>query len=310
MRPHKWQPTRLPRPWDSLGKNTGVGCHFLLQGVKVKSESEVAQSCLTLSDPMDCSLPGSSVHGIFQARVLEWGAIAFSKAALTVSKGEKWTGRELIWRENEETGSELWMSRIWGSNSNWYTFLVTMFVCSVAQLCLTLCKPMESSTPGFPVLHYLLEFAQMHVHWVSDAIQPSRPLSSPSPPAFNFPGIRIFSSESALWIRWPKYWSFSFRISPFNEYSGIDWLDLLVVQGTLKSILQHYSSKALILRFQSSLWSNYHIHTWLLERPYLWRSFIDAYIKYGCLFVHLFTQAFNKYLFSNWARYWDESLYC
>ena len=72
------QPTRLPRPWDSPGKNTGVGCHFLLQCMKVKSESEVAQSCLTLRDPMDCSLPGSSVHGVFQARVLEWGAIAFS----------------------------------------------------------------------------------------------------------------------------------------------------------------------------------------------------------------------------------------
>ena len=75
----RWQPTRLPRPWDSPGKNTGVGCHFLLQCMKVKSESEVAQSCLTFHDPMDCSLPGSSVHGIFQARALEWGAIAFSK---------------------------------------------------------------------------------------------------------------------------------------------------------------------------------------------------------------------------------------
>ena len=79
VRPHRRQPTRLPHPWDSPGKNTGVGCHFLLQCMKVKSESEVAQSCPTLSDPMDCSLPGSSVHGIFQARVLEWGAIAFSK---------------------------------------------------------------------------------------------------------------------------------------------------------------------------------------------------------------------------------------
>ena len=75
---HRRQPTRLPHPWDSPGKNTGVGCHFLLQCIKVKSESEVAQSCLTLSDPLDCSLPGSSVHGIFQAGVLEWGAIAFS----------------------------------------------------------------------------------------------------------------------------------------------------------------------------------------------------------------------------------------
>ena len=77
--PQRWQPTRLPHPWDSPGKNTGVGCHFL-QCMKVKSESEVAQSCLTPSDPMDCSLPGSSIHGFFQARVLEWGSIAFSAA--------------------------------------------------------------------------------------------------------------------------------------------------------------------------------------------------------------------------------------
>ena len=78
MRPHRQQPTRLPHIWDSPGKNTGVGCHFLLQCMKVKSESQVAQSCLTLRDPMDRSLPDSSIHGIFQARVLEWGAIAFS----------------------------------------------------------------------------------------------------------------------------------------------------------------------------------------------------------------------------------------
>ena len=78
VQPHRQQPTRLPCPWDSPVKNTGVGCHFLLQCMKVKSESEVAQSCLTLSDPMDCTLPSSSIHGIFQARVLEWGAIAFS----------------------------------------------------------------------------------------------------------------------------------------------------------------------------------------------------------------------------------------
>ena len=82
MRPHRRQPTRLPCPWDSPGKNTGVGCHFLLQCMKVKSEREVAQSCPTLSDPMDWGLPGSSIHGIFQARVLEWGAIAFSNEGL------------------------------------------------------------------------------------------------------------------------------------------------------------------------------------------------------------------------------------
>ena len=82
VRPRRRQPTRLCRPWDSPGKNTGVGCYFLLQCMKVKSESEVTQSCPTLSDPMDCSPPGSSIHGIFQARVLEWGAIAFSELFL------------------------------------------------------------------------------------------------------------------------------------------------------------------------------------------------------------------------------------
>ena len=94
VRPQRWQPTRLPRPWDSPGKNTGVACHFLLQCMKVKSESEVAQvvylkvtqSCPTPSDPMDCSLPGSSVHGIFQARVLEWGAIAFSSTVYSTKQ--------------------------------------------------------------------------------------------------------------------------------------------------------------------------------------------------------------------------------
>ena len=85
VQPHRRQPTRLPRPWDSPGKNTGVGCHFLLQYMKVKSESEVAQLCPTLSDPWDCSLPGPSVHRIFQARVLEWGAISFSEIQATTA---------------------------------------------------------------------------------------------------------------------------------------------------------------------------------------------------------------------------------
>ena len=89
VRPHRRQPTRLPHPWDSPGKNTGVGCHFLLQCMKVKSESEVTQLCLTLRDPMDCSLPGSSVQGIFQARVLEWGAIAFPEKCVSITKFNK-----------------------------------------------------------------------------------------------------------------------------------------------------------------------------------------------------------------------------
>ena len=111
---------------------------------------------------------------------------------------------------------------------------------SVAQSCLTLCDPMACSTPGFPVHHQLLELAQTHVHQVSDAIQPSHPLSSLLPSIF--PSIRVFSNESVLHIMWPEYCSFSFNISPSNEYSGlisfrIDWFDFLAVQGTLKSLL-------------------------------------------------------------------------
>ena len=106
VRPHRWQPTRFPRPWDSPGKNSGVGCHFLLQCMKVKSESEVAQSCLTLSDPMDCSLPGSSIHGIFQARVLEWGATRF-----TQSHRCRFSNRDTFktWTPREERGFSGWV---------------------------------------------------------------------------------------------------------------------------------------------------------------------------------------------------------
>ena len=123
---------------------------------------------------------------------------------------------------------------------------------SVTQSCPTLCDPMNRSTSGLPVHHELPESTQTHVHWVVDAIQPSHPLSSTSPPSFNLSQHQGLSNESALCIRWPKYWSFSFNISPSNEHSGwisfrMDWLDLLAVQGTLKSLLQHHSSKASIL---------------------------------------------------------------
>ena len=178
VRPHRWQPTRLPSPWDSPGKNTGVGCHFLLQCMKVKSKSEVAQLCPTLSDPMDCNLPGSSVHGVFQARVLEWGAITFSAISLS------------------------------------------------------LLKPMS------------IESMMLSNHLILCC--PLLLLSSV------FPSIRVFSDESVLRIRWPKYWSLSFSNSLSNEYSGlisfgIDWFDLLAAQGTFKSLLQHHSLKASIL---------------------------------------------------------------
>ena len=128
----------------------------------------------------------------------------------------------------------------------------TLQFSSVAHLCLTLCNLMNSSTPGLPVHHQLPEFTQTHVHRVSDTIQPSHPLSSPSPPAPIPPSIKVFSNESTLCMRWPKYLSFSFSIIPSKEIPGLisfrmDWLDLLAVQGTLKSLLQHYSSKASIL---------------------------------------------------------------
>ena len=124
---------------------------------------------------------------------------------------------------------------------------------SVTQSCLTLCDSMDCSTPAFPIHQQLLGLSQTHVHWVSDAVQPSHPLSSPFPPAFNLSQHQGLSNESVLLIRWPKHWSFSFSISPSNEYSGlisfrIDWLDLLTVQETLKSLLQHHRSKELALQ--------------------------------------------------------------
>ena len=146
---------------------------------------------------------------------------------------------------------------LWHCNS----IIGTMLFCvwfpqfsSVHSLsCLTLCDPKDCSMPGLPVHHQLPEFTQIHVHWVGDAIQPSHPLLSPSPPASIFPSIRVFSFESVLHIGWPKYWSFRFNISSSSEHSGLicfrmDWLDLLAVLGTLKSLLQHHSSKASILQ--------------------------------------------------------------
>ena len=128
---------------------------------------------------------------------------------------------------------------------------ISQSVSSVAQSCPTLSDPMNRRTPGLPVHHQLLEFTQTHVHRVSDAIQPSHPLLSPSL-AFIFPRIKLFSNKSVFRREWPKYWSFSFNISTSNEHPGLisfrmDWLDLLAVQGTLKSLLQHHSSKASIL---------------------------------------------------------------
>ena len=123
--------------------------------------------------------------------------------------------------------------------------------CSVSQSCLTLCDTMDCSAPGLPVPHHLPKYAQVHVHCIGDAIQPSHPLMPSSPPALSLSQHRDFSKELAFHIRKPKHWSFGFSISPSNEYSGlislkIDWFDLLVVRGTLRSLFQHQSSKASI----------------------------------------------------------------
>ena len=140
-------------------------------------------------------------------------------------------------------------------------------VSSVPQSCQTLCNPVNCSTPGLPVHHQLPEFTQTHIHRVRDAIQPSHPLSSPSPPAPIPPSIRVFSNESTLHIRCPKYWSFSFSITGSKENQGLicfrmDWLHLLAVQETLKSLLQHHNSKASILRHSA-------FFTIQLSHPYM-----------------------------------------
>ena len=147
-------------------------------------------------------------------------------------------------------------------------------VSSVVQLYLTLCNSTDCSTPGFSVTNFWSLLKLMSV----ELVMPSNHLILFHPllllPLI-FCSIRVFSSELVLHIRWSEYWIFSFSISPSNEYSGliffrIDWFDLLEVQGTLKSLLQHHRSKVSILQHSLSLWSNFHIHTWLLEKPYFW----------------------------------------
>ena len=151
--------------------------------------------------------------------------------------------------------------------------------CSVNKSGPTLCDPMDCSTLGSPVLRYLPEFVQIYVHWVSGAIRATHPLSHHSLLPSIFPSIRVFSNESVLRIRWPKYWSFSFSISPSDEYSGLislrmDWFDLLAVQGTLKSLLQHHSSKA------SAFWCSA-FFMFQLSHPYMTTGKTKALIYIG-----------------------------
>ena len=185
MQPHRWQPTRLPHPWNPPGKNTGVGCHFLLQCMKVKSESEVTQSCLSLSDPMDGNLPGSSVHGIFQARVLEWGAI------LGIERGKRgWDqdscGRETLWvfgqrrprqRATPRCHQENFRSSKAGILTSLYCFLPTAYSeqclaqrrCSVKFCWLKEYHPRactqwwQTASKGIPRIYMLNQARQMRV---------------------------------------------------------------------------------------------------------------------------------------------------
>ena len=166
-------------------------------------------------------------------------------------------------------------SRVFSSSTIWKdqnTHKHSVQFCSVTQSCPTPCDPMNHSMPGLPVYHWLPELTHTHAHWVGDAIQPSHLLSAPSPPALNLSQHQgLFQWVSSL-PQEAKYWSFSFNISPSNEHPGLisfrmDWLDLLAGQGTLKSLLQHHSSKAQFFGTQLFSQSNSHIHTWPQEKP-------------------------------------------
>ena len=208
VRPHRRQPTRLPHPWDSPGKNTGGVAISFSNAWKWKVKVKWFSHVWLLVTP--------------------WAAAHQAPLPMGFSRQEYCSGLPL---PSPRSCSDQ-ISR---------------------SSCLTLCDPMNRSTSGLPVHHQLLEFTQTHVHRVSDAIQPSHPLSSPSPPAPNPSQHQSLSNESTLRMRWPKYWSFSFSIIPSKEIPGLisfrmDWLDLLAVQGTFNSLLQHHGSKASILR--------------------------------------------------------------
>ena len=197
-------------------------------------------------------------------------------------------------REAWSAACNPWDGRVkqdWVTELNWCKLcFIFSFIFKWPQFSLVqwLCNPVDCSTPDLPVHHQLPEFPQTHVHWVGDAIQPSHPLSPPSPPAFNLPQHPDLFKWSVLHIRWPKHWSFSFNISPSNEHLGLFsfrmyWLDLLAVQGNLKSFRQHHSSQASILQ-----WSAFFVaqlsHPYMttgknkyLTRHLYWQSIISAF---------------------------------
>ena len=198
---------------------------------------------------MDCNPPGSPVHGDSPGKSIGVACHALLQRIFPTQGSNPHTLHLLHW----QAGS--------------LPLVPPAQISSVAQSCLTLCDPMNHSTLGLPVHHQLPELTQTHVHQVSDAIQPPHPLSSLLylPPILS--SVRIFSNESTLHMKWPKYWSFSLSISPSNEHLGLislrmDWLDLPAVQGTLKSLLQHHSSKASIFKHSA-------FFTVQLSHPYM-----------------------------------------
>ena len=203
----------LLRPWDSPGKNTGVGCHFHLQVQGIGMQTSLRRYCATTTDIFD-----RIISKLFSTFLCFYYLGLEILLPLTFSAPHK----------------------------------STACCCSVAKSCPTLCDPVDHSTPGFPVFHYLLEFAQVHA---IGSVMPSNYLILCCPLLLLLSllsSIRVFSNESVLRIRWPKYWNFRLNISPFNEYSGwisfrIDWFDFISVQGTLQSLLQHHNLKASIL---------------------------------------------------------------
>ena len=226
----------------------------------------VAQLCLTLCNPMDYSPRGSSVHGISKARILEWVAISspgdLPNPWIEPMPPVLQANSSPVSHQESPNEIILWLA---------YRLPFSQFS-SVTQSCLTLCDPMIAALQAsLSITNTQSSLKLMSIELVmpSSHLILCRPLLLLLP---NPPSITVISNESTLHIRWPKYWSFSFSISPTNEHPGLisfrmDWLDLLAVQGTLKSPLQHHSSKASILRCSAFLTVQLSIHIWPLEKP-------------------------------------------
>ena len=242
--PHRWQPTRLRHPWDSPSKNTGVGCHFLLQCMKLKSESQVAQLCPTLHDPMDCSPPGSSVHGSFQARVLEWGAIAFYLFSI-----------QIIFKLSQFKSVPQFSS--------------VQFSCSVTSDSL---QPHESqhARPPCPLPTPRVHSNSGPSSWwchptISSSVIPFTSCPQSLPASESFPMSQLFT--------WGGQSIGVFALASFlpkntQDWSPLEWTGWLSLKS--KGLSTVFSSTTIqkhhFFGTQLSSQSNFHIHTWLLEK--------------------------------------------